>query len=118
MIRALILDFDGLILDTETTMFEAWSAVYEEHGQELPLERWRAAIGTDGSAFEPGAHLRERMGERFDEGSIQRARRRHRDEILARLEPMPGVEDCLREARSMGLGLARIGCTGRRKTSL
>ena len=32
MIRALIFDFDGLILDTETTQFETWQWVFDQHG--------------------------------------------------------------------------------------
>ena len=30
--RALILDFDGLVLDTETAVFEAWREFYERRG--------------------------------------------------------------------------------------
>ncbi len=36
MIRALIFDFDGLIVDTENPVFQAWSEVYEDFGCELP----------------------------------------------------------------------------------
>ena len=31
MIQALIFDFDGLILDTEQSEFQAWQEVYAEH---------------------------------------------------------------------------------------
>ena len=54
-------DFDGLIVDTESPSLAAWRWVYEQHGQELTLERWSAAIGTiDG--FDPVGHLRELIG--------------------------------------------------------
>ena len=39
-IRALLFDFDGLIVDTESPSLAAWRRVYAEHGQELSLERW------------------------------------------------------------------------------
>ena len=45
MIRALLFDFDGLIVDTETPSYASWQQVYREHGQELPLDRWAAIIG-------------------------------------------------------------------------
>ena len=49
MSRALLLDFDGLVLDTETTDFESWAEVYREYEVELPRDRWQRAIGSDGS---------------------------------------------------------------------
>ena len=38
MIKALIFDFDGLILDTETPEYEAWRDIYREFDQVLDLE--------------------------------------------------------------------------------
>lgn len=37
MIKALIFDFDGLIIDTETPSYYAFQQVYQEYGVELPL---------------------------------------------------------------------------------
>ena len=48
MIRALLFDFDGLIVDTETPSYASWQEVYRQHGHELPLDRWAAVIGTIG----------------------------------------------------------------------
>ena len=36
-VRGLLFDFDGLIVDTESAAFAAWSDVYRQHGQELEL---------------------------------------------------------------------------------
>jgi len=46
MIRALIFDFDGLIVDTETPALESWRRIYAEYGFELGLEEWSPALGT------------------------------------------------------------------------
>lgn len=40
MIKALIFDFDGLILDTETHEYEVLQEIFEEHGSVLPLSVW------------------------------------------------------------------------------
>ena len=32
MIRAIVFDFDGLILDTELPEFQSWQEIYEAHG--------------------------------------------------------------------------------------
>lgn len=38
--QALIFDFDGTILDTETSEFQAWQEVYQQYGAELRLDYW------------------------------------------------------------------------------
>ncbi len=53
MIEALVLDFDGLVTDTETTDYESWRSVFEDHEVELPRDRWISSIGTDGSSYAP-----------------------------------------------------------------
>jgi len=105
-VRALIFDFDGLILATESTDFEAWAMLYREHGQTLPRERWVATIGTDGAAFDPVAHLGELLGRTLDAETVRSERRPVRDALVRALDPLPGVVDWLDAARSHGLPLA------------
>jgi beta-phosphoglucomutase-like phosphatase (HAD superfamily) len=38
MIQAVIFDFDGLILDTETPEYESFQAMFKDHGMELTGE--------------------------------------------------------------------------------
>ncbi|MEA3055313.1 MAG: hypothetical protein QOD30_745, partial [Actinomycetota bacterium] len=47
MNTALIFDFDGTIVDTETTLFQAYAETFELHGHELDRVRWLEVIGTD-----------------------------------------------------------------------
>ncbi len=103
MIRALIFDFDGLILDTETCVFEAWRSAYADHGQVLPRDRWLAAIGTDGASFDPLEDLRALVDKELDVEEIDR-RRRNFD--CDQLEQMPGVLASLEHARTRQIRLA------------
>jgi HAD superfamily hydrolase (TIGR01509 family) len=104
--RALVFDFDGLILDTETSGYEAWRLVYEEHDQVLPRDRWLTRIGTDGSGFDPMAELRARVGGTLDAEQIWYRRMRiHRTQI-EQLDQMPGVRACLEHARAEAIGTA------------
>jgi HAD superfamily hydrolase (TIGR01509 family) len=105
-VRALVCDFDGLILDTETVVFESWRAVYAAHGLDLPREEWVAAIGTSGQSFDPLARLLDLAAGPLDAEAIQARRRAHRDAFFAGLAPLPGVEAWLRRARAHGLGIA------------
>src|SRR3989304_3500282 len=56
--RAVILDFDGLIVDTETPVFEAWREAYRQRGHELGLDEWQHALGTH-HGFDPLARPAE-----------------------------------------------------------
>jgi beta-phosphoglucomutase-like phosphatase (HAD superfamily) len=40
VIKALIFDFDGLIMDTESPEVDGWKAIYADYGQEFPLQTW------------------------------------------------------------------------------
>ena len=108
MSRALLLDFDGLVLDTETTDFESWAEVYREYEVELPRDRWQRAIGSDGSDFAPFEHLCELTGLALDESDLRARRRPRRDAMVAGLRPLPGVEDWIRAARDRHMGVAIV----------
>ena len=53
MIRALLFDFDGVVVDTEVATYRSWRDVYAEHGADLALEDWPPAVGSESST--PGA---------------------------------------------------------------
>ena len=107
MIRALLFDFDGLLVDTESPSFDAWAGVYREHGHELTLETWSAAIGTlDG--FDPFADLEGRLGRPLDRERVNE-RRREIEFAAADLEELrDGVAEYLEEAQRLGLARAIV----------
>jgi HAD superfamily hydrolase (TIGR01509 family) len=105
-VKALIFDFDGLILDTETPDYQVWQTIYRENGFELPGEEWAKIVGGTGlGLFDAAEHLSVLSQGRLDSISL---RHRHRSEshamTLAQLV-MPGVMDYLHEARRLGLKL-------------
>ncbi len=106
-IKALLFDFDGLILDTETPEYHVWQAIYREHGFELPHEEWGKIIGGYGiSNFDAAEHLALLTQGRLDSVSL---RDRHRSEStsLTLAQPvLPGVIDYLHAAKRFGLKLA------------
>lgn len=106
-IRALIFDFDGLVLDTETPEIHVWKRIYSEYGFEYPMERGLQNVGKWGNtAFDPAAYLHELTHDSLD---VQAIKTRHHDEsaVLIRREPVrPGVNQYLRRARQLGLRLA------------
>ena len=102
MIRAIVFDFDGLIVDTELPEFQAWQEIYEAHGSTLSFAVWATCIGTVG-AFDPYAYLEEQLGRAIDRPGVQAQQRQRCDTLIAAQAVLPGVHDYLAEARRLGL---------------
>jgi len=105
-IRALIFDFDGLIVDTEVPIFRAWQRIYREHGQELPLDRWLTIIGTASGPFDPVIDLAKKTGTKLDQAELKALEVLYYQEATALQQLLPGVIDYLVAARQLGLKTA------------
>jgi HAD superfamily hydrolase (TIGR01509 family) len=104
-VRALVFDFDGLILDTELPIFRAWCALFEDHGAPPPtIEEWAAEIGTVGGLDLEGM-LVARATRPVDLDEAEVWRRAHRDLLLSEQRARPGVDGWLAEAEAAGLGI-------------
>jgi HAD superfamily hydrolase (TIGR01509 family) len=106
-VKALIFDFDGLILDTETPDYEVWQTIYREHGFELPQEEWGKIIGGYGlSDFDAAEHLSVLSQGRLDSASLRDRHRLESHAMTLAQSLLPGVMDYLHEAKRLALKLA------------
>lgn len=110
-IKALIFDFDGTILDTETPEFQAWTELYQEYDQTLDIQRWGVGIGTWG-AFDPIAHLEELTGQTFDHAVIHARIRPRVLELIRASNLLPGVLETLDQAKTIGLRIGLASSSG------
>ena len=62
--RALVFDFDGTIIDSETPVYESWAETFRFAGAEpIPLERWLQDIGkADGHGIDVRSELCNQIG--------------------------------------------------------
>ena len=107
MLQALIFDFDGLILDTETPEVLVWQSIYKEHGFELPVEEWEKTVGGYGiSNFDPAQNLALLTQGRLDPVSLKAEYRLKADAIIHANPILPGVMDMIAAAKKEGLKVA------------
>lgn len=103
-LRAVILDVDGTLIDSNDAHAHAWVEAFAEAGHDIAYERVRPLIGMGGDQLMPalvdveadseeGARLERRRGEIF--------RARH----LSKCGPFPGVRELLERMRGGGLEL-------------
>jgi putative hydrolase of the HAD superfamily len=107
MIKALIFDFDGLVLDTETPEYTALNKVYNEYGQNLSVEMYGLVVGSDyDNRFEPASHLQQLIGKPMDVDSFWKKVNGYRMDLIGKAPLLPGVESYIREGKALGLKLA------------
>ncbi|MBB6731770.1 HAD family hydrolase [Cohnella zeiphila] len=108
MMRALVFDFDGTILDTETAWYEAFREAYSEHGVDLTLEMYSQCIGTSLHRFNPYEYLMTERGLPLDKDRFRESVHLRHSELMRREEVRPGVLSYLEAAKEYGMkiGLA------------
>ena len=106
-VRALLLDFDGTMVDTESVDWRSWEEVFAQHGVEVPRERFLLRIGTLNGPDELD-ELDALLETPVDREAVQAARRARERELIAEEPLRPGVERLLEEAAELGLKVAIV----------
>lgn len=105
MIKGLIFDFDGLILDTESPEYETWSKIFADYGCHFSLEEWQISLGTHIKDWDPAATLEERLGREIDKPGIRAEQKQRFHESILQKTPLPGIPETLENAKARGLKL-------------
>jgi HAD superfamily hydrolase (TIGR01509 family) len=107
LVRALFLDFDGLICDTERAARRSWDEFYREFGLAFPACLWKRMAGRADGESVAVADLSRQLGTPVTD--VLRARRRRRKQALCETEPLrPGVAALIAAAARHGLTLAVV----------
>jgi len=113
LIDTLILDFDGVIIDTETPDYETWRDVFHYYGVKLELSLWSQYIGGDSGTFDAFQLLEDSTDKEVDRESVQRQRRQRYLEIVRASSLMPGVTDYIYKAKRTGMSLGIASSSSR-----
>ena len=92
-VSALVFDFDGTILDTETPVYESWAETYRMAGIEpVPLDRWLQHIGqADGFGLDIRGELCTQLGVDALSAQLEERRKSMRDDMIRELQVRDGV---------------------------
>jgi len=98
-LRALVFDFDGLILDTESSMIGAYADVHAAHGVPFDRDHFLRSVGHVDFSLDPWRAFEKRA----DRAALEAKRREMNRERDKGLEILPGVVALMDEARGAGI---------------
>jgi HAD superfamily hydrolase (TIGR01509 family) len=104
-VDAVVFDFDGLLMDTESSSLASWQYEWRCHGLELDAGRFFAEHGGDVSEDRYAA-LAAAAGPSFDRAASHARRLAYREGLHASLGLSPGIAGWLSQAGQLGLRLA------------
>jgi len=103
-LAAVVFDFDGIVLDSETSEFESHRRIYERCGVALTTDEWCDQIGlwAEGHDERWFLQLRERSAHAPDRAEYHAEKRRIFDEVVPGA-PMRGIRELLTELAAAGV---------------
>jgi HAD superfamily hydrolase (TIGR01509 family) len=103
---AILLDFDGLILDTETPLYISWQEVCEAHSVPMDHAWWARLLTTKADPPEAYDFLAKHSPLAFDREQVRKARSARELQLIAGQSLLPGVADLISQAKALSL---RVG---------
>jgi putative hydrolase of the HAD superfamily len=112
-IKALIFDFDGLLVDTETPQLLVWQEIYRSYGAQLLLEEWVRCLGTSADAFDIPADLRSKADVPINDDELLDYFKTRSNEAIWQEKLRPGIAALLQQAQQKNLRMAIASSSNR-----
>jgi HAD superfamily hydrolase (TIGR01509 family) len=113
-IDAVVFDFDGVIIDTETARYEVWRRIFQEHNQVLPREIWVKSIGRTEYFISPYDLLAQVSGKSIDTDMLRLYEKSMEEQYIAEKPLTAGLIERIDEARAAGGRFAIASSASRR----
>jgi HAD superfamily hydrolase (TIGR01509 family) len=113
-VSAVLFDFDGILVDTEWEIYQAWLETFREHAQDLPLSLYTRCIGSDFDAWSPKLHLEDLTQLQFDWIKLDEGRQIRIRSALAKHGPIEGVVSVLKWLVEQGTLIAVVSSSSHR----
>jgi len=112
-LQGILFDFDGLILDTETPVFQAWQEKFSGLGRQLLLEDWAEILGKANHELD---QILSKLDDLLDESSRQTFLKEvslAEMELVLQQRPLPGAAELIRKSHRAGLKLGIVSSSDR-----
>jgi HAD superfamily hydrolase (TIGR01509 family) len=105
MIRAVIFDIDGTLVDSVDLHAQAWKETFKHFGKDIPYQMVRRQIGKGGDQLLPVFFSREEL-EEFGEELEKFRGELFKREFLSRVRPFPTVRELFQRVKDDGKKIA------------
>lgn len=89
--KAVLFDFDGIVLDSEWPIYQSWKRLFAREGFDLEQAMYVKCIGSDFDTWSPPNYLEELSGKQFDWTHENDLRQVEIVKDLEQASPMAGV---------------------------
>ena len=112
--KAIIFDFDGVLVDTEWAIYQSWVKLFAREGQEISIQTYSPCLGAGYSHWNPGDYLESLTGKKYDWDVETPARQAVLEADLERMGLMDGAMELLEFCRSNNIPMAVASSSSRR----
>ncbi len=112
-LQGILFDFDGLILDTETPIFQAWRRKFRDYGKELQLEDWSEILGKSSEELGPLEGFLNTIPDPEEKKQVLAEVSQEEQGLVKKQTPLPGAVELIKRSHREGLKLGIVSSSDR-----
>ena len=102
MVKAIVFDLDGTLVDSVDYHTEAWVKAFEKYGYNFPFDKLREQIGK-GSEFIIGELLPTEEAQKLESDIAGYRKQYYQKNLLSKVQPFPQVKELFQKIKADGL---------------